>query len=139
MKRHPSDTSLRLTISIAGNQGLQKGLARCIHGHHHRHHHRLSIASYHDVCCLWKAKAWRVSSTSTNVWILPTALHVRQGLSSRPCAKSNRGVEALDLFHSLPESRRDVQAVLKTMTALIGMRDLETARQLVENHARMRP
>jgi hypothetical protein len=137
MKRHPSDTSLSLTISIAGKLGdYKKALQLLYSWSSPSSSSSPSIASYHAcLAACGKAKAWRdcldlyerldpANRTACTAGIVLTAM-----------AKSNRGVEALDFFHSLPESRRDVQAVLKTMTALIGMRDLETARQLVENHA----
>lgn len=134
MKRHPSDTSLSLTISIAGKLGDYKKALQLLYSCSAPS--SPSIASYHAcLAACGKAKAWRdcldlyerldpANRTACTAGIVLTAM-----------AKSNRGSEALDFFHSLPESRRDVQAVLKTMTALIGMRDLEAARQLVENNA----
>ena len=55
------------------------------------------------------------------------------GIVLTAMAKSNRGDEALDFFNSLPN--HDTQTVLKTMIALVGMGDLERARQLVDKHA----
>jgi hypothetical protein len=117
MKRHPSDASLSLTISIAGKSGDYQKALQLLHSSTSP-----SIASYHAcLAACGKAKAWRdcldlyerldpANRTACTAGIVLTAM-----------SKSNRGLEALDFFHSLPESRRDVQAVLKTMTALIGM------------------
>ena len=131
LERHPSSESCRtLTISIAGKCGDYKRALKLLRSSPTPP----SIASHHAcLAACGKAKAWKEcldlyehldpsNRTSCTAGIVLTAM-----------VKSNRGTEALDFFATI--SSPDLQSIFKTMTALIGMGDLEGARQFVEQHA----
>lgn len=130
LKRHPSDSCLSLTISIAGKCGDYKRALHLLRSSPSTP----SIASYHScLAACGKAKAWRECLELYERLDPSHRTACTAGIVLTAMAKSNRGEEALDFFNSLPS--HDTQSVLKAMTALIGMGDLERARQLVEKHA----
>jgi hypothetical protein len=124
------ESCLSLTISIAGKCGDYKTALNLLRSSPFPP----SIASYHScLAACAKAKAWKECLDVYELLEPPKRTACTAGIVLTAMAKANRGVEALDLFHSL--ANPELPHVMKTTSALIGMGDLEGARQLVEDHA----
>lgn len=117
-----SEAAIALVISIAGSCGDYRkavGLLRC---------NNPSIASYHScLAACSKAGAWVecLEVYQRMPELHQTTLSANIVLSSM--AKANRGIEALDMFQQIKNPNNDSR--LRTLCALIGMNDLEAARQ----------